>query len=1280
MTTESLTESLRETLAVFEGSKPLTTSEVAERIEPGRRSTYERLQRLVEQDRLETKKVGASARVWWRPAVQASAPVDDAPDWSAVAESLVDAVLDEAEVGVFVLDDEFDVAWVNEATERYFGLDREELIGRDNRRLVDERIASVVEDSAAFADTVLATYDDNTHTERFECHVTAGEGREERWLEHRSKPIESGAYAGGRVELYYDVSRRKETERARGEDRLQFERLADAVEEYAIFTLDPEGNVQTWNSGARAIKGYDAEAVVGEHISTFYTAEDREAGVPETNLETAAETGSVEDEGWRVRADGTRFWANVTISAIRDDDGELTGYAKVTRDMTERREYEQRLKDQAGRLEHERDDLELELEAIFDRVSDGFYGLDDECRFTYVNDRAESLLGVDESDVLGQELWSALDVTDAFEAAVREALETQEPVSVEDFYEPLDAWFENSIYPAEDGVSVYFRDVTDRKQRERELERYETVVETMSDGVYVVDDGQITMANEAYAEATGYDREELVGEPVSKVVDDEKADRGEWVDEQLRENPDETARIEAEYEFASGRSLVADTQFALVDADEEGVERVGVVRDVTNRKQRERELERYETIFDTVDDGIYAIDEEGRLLTVNEGLCELTGYDRDELLGMPATTVHGNSENTERVEALAAAAAGGDRSVAKIELDIVTKTGDSVPCEARFAPLELDDGWGRCGVIRNVTDRLEREQELRDRVHQQEVVTELGQRALENRDLDELLAEATRRVADTLGTDFCEVLDLDQTTESLRLRQGVGWGDGVVGSTTATAGDDDSQASFTLSSREPVVVEDLDADPRFSGPALLTNHGVHSGVSVVIGPHDDPWGVLGVHGSERRAFSERDVNFVQTVANILATAINRHEYEQELLRQREQLAAIDSLNTVVQEITEAVIEQSTRERIEQTVCERLVATDSYLFAWIGDIDTHSQMVDLRTEAGVDGYLDDVTISVDPDDERAGGPTGRALLTGEIQTSSDIRTDERYTPWQNHTEEYGARSSAAIPIVHENTVYGVLNVYAGRVDAFEGRERDVLGKLGEIVGHAIAATERKRALMSDEVVELEFHIRDLFEALDLEEPPVGTITLDRTVPLEDGEYLVFGSATADAAASVEAIVDAMPHWEGVTFHGDGDTTFELHLSEPPVLSVLASIGGSVEEAIIEDGDYTMTLRAPPSAEVRKIVDAVQEAYPAAELLKRQQITRDREPDQTEGHELLDSLTDRQRAAIEAAHYAGFFQWPRESNGEDLAESLGVSPPTFHQHLRKAEQKVFESLLA
>jgi len=213
--------------------------------------------------------------------------------------------------------------------------------------VVTEVIKDRVEDSTGFAERVLATYEDNRQSESFQCKVTAGADRAERWLQHRSYPIESGEYAGGRIEFYTDITDQKRSADALQKAEEQFQSLVDAVEEYAIFRLDRDGYVVSWNEGAKAIKGYESDEIIGEHFSRLYTQEDRKASMPQRNLERARRRGSIEDEGWRVRKDGTRFWGNVTISAIHDQDGVHQGFLKVTRDMTERYEREQALKDTA---------------------------------------------------------------------------------------------------------------------------------------------------------------------------------------------------------------------------------------------------------------------------------------------------------------------------------------------------------------------------------------------------------------------------------------------------------------------------------------------------------------------------------------------------------------------------------------------------------------------------------------------------------------------------------------------------------------------------------------------------------------------------------------------------------------------------------------------------------------------------------------------------------------------------------------------------------------------
>jgi len=129
-----------------------------------------------------------------------------------------------------------------------------------------------------------------------------------------------------------------------------FELLVRSVVDYAIYMLNPDGRVTSWNAGAQRIKGYTAEEITGEHFSRFYTPEDRAKGVPEQALAAARETGRYEAEGWRMRKDGTRFWASVVIDSIRDDDGTLLGFAKITRDMTEKREAQLKLEESREQL------------------------------------------------------------------------------------------------------------------------------------------------------------------------------------------------------------------------------------------------------------------------------------------------------------------------------------------------------------------------------------------------------------------------------------------------------------------------------------------------------------------------------------------------------------------------------------------------------------------------------------------------------------------------------------------------------------------------------------------------------------------------------------------------------------------------------------------------------------------------------------------------------------------------------------------------------------------
>ena len=149
----------------------------------------------------------------------------------------------------------------------------------------------------------------------------------------------------GFAKITRDLTERKAAETALKLSEEQFRRLVQGVTDYAIYMLDAQGRVSSWNAGAQRIKGYAPSEIIGAHFSRFYTDEDREKGLPEHALRIAAEAGRFEKEGWRIRKDGSRFWANVVIDAIRNDSGKLIGFAKITRDITEKKQTERSLEE-----------------------------------------------------------------------------------------------------------------------------------------------------------------------------------------------------------------------------------------------------------------------------------------------------------------------------------------------------------------------------------------------------------------------------------------------------------------------------------------------------------------------------------------------------------------------------------------------------------------------------------------------------------------------------------------------------------------------------------------------------------------------------------------------------------------------------------------------------------------------------------------------------------------------------------------------------------------------
>ncbi|WP_440989757.1 bacterio-opsin activator domain-containing protein [Haloarchaeobius baliensis] len=403
---------------------------------------------------------------------------------------------------------------------------------------------------------------------------------------------------------------------------------------------------------------------------------------------------------------------------------------------------------------------------------------------------------------------------------------------------------------------------------------------------------------------------------------------------------------------------------------------------------------------------------------------------------------------------------------------------------------------------------------------------------------------------------------------------------------------------------------------------------------------------------------------------------DRLRRERTLKRQRRELAALDSLNTVARKVTNSVIEQSTRQDVERAVCEVLAGSESYSLAWVGDVDRASGTVTPHISAPTTAATESLV-----SDPLSTGPIRRATHTGTLQVTTSPASITPPDGWDAHTDTGAFRSAAVIPVVHEATLYGILCVYTEREAAFSAAERDVVDGLGEVVGQAIASIERKRALMSDEVVELEFRLSNLGSLLGIEMPADGRVEIGQTIPLGGDEFLVYATANDAGVEIVEAAESALDHWESVDLLEAGPDVHHLQvrLSEPPVSAKIAAFGGSIQQVVFADDMAQFVVHTDPGTGVRPVIEVIDETFNTTELIRRRQFTRS-EATGPRSDDALQRLTDRQRSVLMAAHGGGYFDQPRRQSGAEIADTMDISTATFHEHLRAAMRKLTTSAFA
>lgn len=412
----------------------------------------------------------------------------------------------------------------------------------------------------------------------------------------------------------------------------------------------------------------------------------------------------------------------------------------------------------------------------------------------------------------------------------------------------------------------------------------------------------------------------------------------------------------------------------------------------------------------------------------------------------------------------------------------------------------------------------------------------------------------------------------------------------------------------------------------------------------------------------------------------LRDVTDRKALERELDDREDELDRLDRINGIIQEIIRDLVGATTREEVERTVCEGLAATDLYEFTWIGEREMASDRLVERTAAGeYEGILE---LVIEGDDAET-SPERAAMQTGETRVVRRLVEDES-VPESVRREAFarGLQSSIAVPLRYGTADHGILTVYATRPDAFSEREQEGLETLGVATAFVINATRQRNLLLSDTVVELSFRVGDPDAFLPAASAQLECeLVVEGIVPLDEASFLCYARVED---GDPDGLLELADHRSGVdagrVVHeasADHGGLVEIALSGGSPIVVLADRAATVRSAAFDRGRGVIDAEVAPDEDVRAIVDAVGEAFPESELLSKVERERSVETAQEFRSSLHDRLTDRQRNALRTAYHGGYFESPRDSTAEELAETLGVSSPTLHYHLRAAEKKLLEA---
>jgi len=652
------------------------------------------------------------------------------PGQSEESEARYRGLLEAAPDAMVVVNQGGEIVLLNAQAEKQFGYRRDELLGQKVKNIIPE----------GFAERLIA---DGTRSAAEALAQQIGTGIEllgrrkdgsEFPIEIMLSPLESAqgilVTAAIRNISVRQASEKRlaqmEHRRQLGEDALReseerYRMLLDGVRDYAIFMMDPEGRIVSWNAGAERIKGYTADQIIGHNFSCFFLPEDIERGRPLEVLRQTAASGRHEEQGMRVRQNGSRFLASTTLTALRGPNGNLRGFSEFSHDLSERKA------------------SEAKYRGLLEAAPDAMVVVSQSGEIVLLNAQAEKQFGYSRDELLGLKVKNIIPegfaerlIADGTRSAA-EALAQQIGTGLELSGRRKDGSefpIEIMLSPLESAegilVTAAIRNISVRKDAEQHLAqmegRYRGLLEAAPDAMVVVNQGgEIVLLNAQAEKQFGYRRNELLGQKVKNIIPEGFAER--LIADGTRSAAEALAQqigtgIEISGRRKDGTEFPIEIMLSPLESAE-GILVTAAIRNISVRKDAEKRMalidDRYRGLLETAADAMVVSDSRGQILLINAETERVFGYSREELIGqtievlIPEAFRKGHPQHRQDYNAHPRTRLIGE----SLELRGLRKDRTEFPIEIMLSPMKSAEGTLVTAAIRDITERKRAEEALR---------------------------------------------------------------------------------------------------------------------------------------------------------------------------------------------------------------------------------------------------------------------------------------------------------------------------------------------------------------------------------------------------------------------------------------------------------------------------------------------------------------------------------------------------------------------------------------